>query len=70
MGPFEIAAIAMIGGFAISGYKEYNKRHANVENQELDSLKAELGKLKDRVVTLEKIVTDKSYQLGDEIDRL
>lgn len=70
MGPFEIAAIAMIGGFAISGYKEYNKRHANVESQQIDNLKAELAKLKDRVVTLEKIVTDKSYQLSDEIDRL
>lgn len=70
MGPFEIAAIAIIGAFAISGYKEYNKRHDNMDSKAVDELKTELEKLKDRVVTLEKIVTDKSYQLGDEIERL
>jgi hypothetical protein len=70
MGPFEIAAIAIIGGFAISGYKEYNRRHARMDNREMEAMKAELDKLKSRIITLEKIVTDKSYQLGDEIERL
>ncbi|MCE9677821.1 hypothetical protein LZP69_01265 [Shewanella sp. AS1] len=70
MGPFEIAAIALIGGFAISGYKEFNKRHAREDSKEIESLRSELDKLKSRVNTLETIVTDKSYQLGDEIARL
>jgi hypothetical protein len=38
--------------------------------QENAGLRAELGSLKDRLVTVERIVTDSGYQLGHEIDRL
>lgn len=70
MGPFEIAAIAIIGAFSVSAYKEYNKRKGSVDSSEVDELKAELIKLKDRVATLETIVTDKSYQLNQQINSL
>ena len=36
----------------------------------LDELKAEQEKLKQRIAALESIVTDKSYQLKDQINRL
>lgn len=38
--------------------------------QENAQLRAEVGSLKDRVATVERIVTDSGYQLGHEIERL
>ena len=38
--------------------------------QENAQLRAELGSLKDRLVTVERIVTDSGYHLTHEIDRL
>lgn len=38
--------------------------------QENAGLRAELGSLKDRLATVERIVTDSGYQLGHEIERL
>lgn len=38
--------------------------------QENAGLRAELGSMKDRLNTVERIVTDSGYQLGHEIDRL
>ncbi|KIO36614.1 hypothetical protein [Shewanella sp. cp20] len=70
MGIFQIAAIAIIGAFALAAFKEHNRRKGSVDNSEIDELKAEIDKLKSRIATLEKIVTDKAYQLGDEIDKL
>lgn len=70
MGPFEIAAIAIIGAFSVSAYKEYNKRKGSVDSSEVDELRAELVKLQGRVATLESLVTDKSYQLSEQIDNL
>ncbi|MCL1040346.1 hypothetical protein L2712_01600 [Shewanella marisflavi] len=70
MGIFQLAAIAIIGAFAFAAFKEHNKRQVKEDNSELDQLKAEIDQLKARIVTLEKIVTDKAYQLRDEIDKL
>ncbi|GAB57830.1 MULTISPECIES: hypothetical protein [Rheinheimera] len=70
MGPFEIAAIAIIGGLAYSAYDSYNKSKGKANSQDVADLKAELDKMKQRVATLESIVTDKSYQLKDQINRL
>ncbi|GIU21954.1 hypothetical protein L2719_01000 [Shewanella schlegeliana] len=70
MGPFTVAALAIIGVFSIAAFKEYNKHKGRVELNELVSVKTELEKLRERVATLEQIVTDKSYQLKDEIDKL
>jgi hypothetical protein len=38
--------------------------------QENAGLRAELGSLKDRMATVERIVTDSGYQIGHEIERL
>ncbi|UTM59311.1 hypothetical protein L4174_021655 [Photobacterium sp. CCB-ST2H9] len=39
-------------------------------SKEAELLRAELSELKARVAVLEKIVTDKGYQIQDEIDHL
>lgn len=70
MGPFEIAAIAIIGGLGYSAYDSYNKNKHRSSGKEVNELKDEIKKLKERVSTLESIVTDKSYQLKDQINRL
>ena len=38
--------------------------------QENAGLRAEMSAMKDRLATVERIVTDSGYQLGHEIDRL
>ncbi len=70
MGPFEIAAIAIVCGCAVSGYKVYVQSKEKHSNQDVNALQAEISKLKDRVSTLESIVTDRSYQLKDQINKL
>ncbi|HEX5793433.1 MAG TPA: hypothetical protein VFY01_09150 [Rheinheimera sp.] len=70
MGPFEIAALAIIGGIGLSAFKVYQDNKGKAGSAELDELKAEQEKLKQRIATLESIVTDKSYQLKDQINRL
>ncbi len=39
-------------------------------SQENAQLRAELGSMKDRLASVERIVTDSGYQLGHEIERL
>lgn len=70
MGPFEIAAIAIIGGLAYSAYETHTKSKGKASKQELTELKTEIQQLKERISTLETIVTDKSYHLKDQINRL
>jgi uncharacterized membrane protein YebE (DUF533 family) len=70
MGPFEIAALAIIGGLAYSAYEVHSKNKHRTSNKDVDNLKLELNSIKQRVATLESIVTDKSYQLKEQIDRL
>ena len=38
--------------------------------QENAQLRAEIGSMKDRLATVERIVTDSGYQIGHEIERL
>ena len=38
--------------------------------QENAGLRAEIGSVKDRLATVERIVTDSGYQIGHEIERL
>lgn len=70
MGPFEVGAIAIIGAFAMSGYKTYMKGRENHSQQDVVALQDEVAKLRQRVATLESIVTDRSYQLKDQINKL
>lgn len=56
-------------GEGLSGYSYKNtKEHAFMEK--LSEKDAEIASLKDRVATLEKMVTDPAEQLKREIDRL
>lgn len=70
MGPFEIAAIAIIGGLAYSAYEVHMKTKTKAGKADIEALQAEITRLKDRVGTLESIVTDKSYQLKEQINKL
>lgn len=70
MGPFEIAAIAIVGGLAYSAYEVHMKTKGKAGKGELEALQTEVHRLKERVSTLESIVTDKSYQLKDQINKL
>ena len=50
-----------------------NRHHAsdlNKATQTITTLQAEVDSLKDRVKTLEKIVTDEKYQLNKEFENL
>ena len=73
-----IVAIATIGRMLSGG--RWNRatrrweRNANdvshAASAEVGQLRAEVARLSDRVRTLEKIATDPSHQLADEIERL
>ncbi|MCL5049620.1 MAG: hypothetical protein M1473_03685 [Firmicutes bacterium] len=70
MGPFEIAAIAIIGGLAYSAYETHMKTKSKAAKGDVEALKNEIATLKERVSTLETIVTDKSYQLKEQFKQL
>lgn len=70
MGPFEIAAIAIIGGLAYSAYEVHSKNKHRTNKADVHALEEDIKRLKERVSTLESIVTDKSYQLKEQINRL
>lgn len=70
MGPFELAAVAIIAGCLLSAYKAYKKGHRSLDAETQSRLESSVRRLEERVSTLESIVTDKSYHLKQEIDRL
>lgn len=70
MGPFEIAAIAIIGGLAYSAYEVHMKTKQKAAKGDVEALHKEIERLRERVNVLESIVTDKSYQLKNQINAL
>ena len=72
MGVFDIGFIAVVGAFAYAFYEQHTKTKVKLANttQNSDEVRVQLEQLKQRVATLEAIVTDKSYTLKDEISRL
>lgn len=70
MGPFEIAAIAIVGGCAIEFFRIYTKRQNEKSAKANPAMKEEIDALKARVAALETLVTDKSYQLREEFKKL
>ncbi|MBB4632025.1 hypothetical protein [Sphingosinicella soli] len=64
-----IVAIAVFGNIVLQHMKQKGRARpdAEVEN---DRLRGEIGNLKDRIATLERLATDKSRRLADEIDAL
>ncbi|MDP4946290.1 MAG: hypothetical protein NWQ48_12360, partial [Alishewanella sp.] len=57
-------------GCAVSGYKTYMEGKAKHNNEDVSALQNEIAKLKNRVATLESIVTEPSYQLKEKINKL
>ena len=72
MGVFDVGVVAVIGAFAYAFYEQHTKTKVKLATTQQNSgnLQAEIEQLKQRVATLEAIVTDKSYTLKDEIKRL
>ncbi len=72
MGVFDVGVVAVIGAFAYAFYEQHTKtkvKLASVNSSE-EQLSKEITELKQRVAVLESIVTDKTYQLKQEIERL
>lgn len=72
MGVFDIGFIAVVLAFAYAFYEQHNKTKVKLQNSSVnnDSLQQEITDLKQRVATLEAIVTDKSYNLKQQINQL
>ena len=81
MGPFEIAAIAIIGGFIIKGYTAWlnsnrggggnNKKVQELERR-IEALESQqnVKALQERVNILEEIVTTDEFELQKKFRRL
>lgn len=72
MGVFDIGFVAVVLAFAYAFYEQHTKTKVKLHNSSVanDSLQQEITDLKQRVATLEAIVTDKSYDLKSQINRL
>ncbi len=63
MGPFELAALAIIPDTLLSAYKSYKKGRRSMDAESQARLEAAARRIEERLSTLESIVTDKSYCL-------
>ncbi|WP_306523871.1 hypothetical protein [Rheinheimera sp.] len=72
MGVFDIGFVAVVLAFAYAFYEQRNKTKVKLQNAGAGSeaLQQEIADLKQRVATLEAIVTDKSYNLKQQISQL
>ena len=70
MGPFELAALAIIAGCLLSAFKAYKRGSRGPDRAAMAAVEDEIRALKERVGALESIVTDRSYHLKEEISRL
>lgn len=72
MGVFDVGFIAVLGAFAYAFYENHNKTKIKLQQSSAssDELRQQIEQLKQRIATLETIVTDKSYQLKHEINKL
>ncbi len=70
IGVVVLVVVAIVGGVAYDALKmRYKYRHL-ASGKGFDELQQELLAVKERLATLESIVTDKKYQLKEEINRL
>lgn len=75
MGPFEMVVLIVAISVGAGVYQTYLKTRANsraddVTQAEVAKLREDVARLKDRVKTLEAIVTDKDRALSEEIRKL
>lgn len=64
-----VLPIIMVGTWS-SHKKEMAKSNANLNHSEKENMKNQLAAIKSRLEVLEAIVTDKKYQLDQEITKL
>jgi lipopolysaccharide export LptBFGC system permease protein LptF len=66
--------VAIIGGVFIRPWMQLQQRKLEIEAQQVAEKAAQYAahsdRLEQRVAVLERILTDRSTQLGDEIERL
>lgn len=68
--PFIVAIVAIIGGLGYAAFEEKEKtRRAELESNEGGDARR-IADLEERVRTLERIVTDRGFQLEEEFRRL
>ncbi|NTS76668.1 hypothetical protein HR060_07275 [Catenovulum sp. SM1970] len=75
MGPFEMVCIIVIASLGYAAYEAKLKSKSQDDalsesSSELENMKQELAELKQRVAALETIVTDKKYDLSEQIEEL
>ncbi|WP_345887467.1 hypothetical protein [Shewanella algae] len=70
MGLISLMLVIVIGIFAVILIKDYNRKQQYHQIGEVEKLQREVDELKQRMANLETIVTDKSYDLKDKINRL
>lgn len=65
-----VVIVAIVAGTFISMAKQKTQRGNNESSSKTDALEKEIETLKARIETLEKIVTDPSYDLKREFENL
>jgi phage shock protein C len=65
-----IAVVAIIGGVIYDALKMRYKYQQLASGKGVEKLEQDINMLKQRVATLESIVTDKSYELKQQISQL
>lgn len=70
IGVVVIVVVAIAGGLIYDAMKMRYKYQHLASGKGYEELQQELAQVKDRLATLESIVTDKKYQLKEEINRL
>lgn len=64
-----VVAISVFGKIVLQYMKQKGRTRPDAEIEN-DRLRGEIGNLKDRIATLERLATDRSRLLADEIDAL
>lgn len=74
MNPFEmvvlIVAIVMIASVIKARARARDNAALAADSPDAEAMRIEIARLKDRVEVLERLATDKSQRLADEIDSL
>jgi phage shock protein C len=70
MGVVIIVVVAIIAGIGYDALKMRYKYQQLASGKGVDKLEQDITELKQRIATLESIVTDKPYQLKQQINQL
>lgn len=70
MGVFTMVTIIVVAAVLAEAYKVHRKTNDSGHAKEISSLQNEVEALRERVKSLETIVTDQSYSVRNEIDGL